>query len=960
MKRLSQDASSGFALIVTLIMVVLAAVMVIALLSNTTLERTTATSYANRFNAELAVQNGLEAAKKALSAPATATTLTQDDTFLVARVDGPATAVLPNPAPNATPSYYYLAKPRAGNANLIDYYPLFAGGNAVPGQIIDLSATATRAVATPTPPPNPAATDILAAIQTDRAKTKITKAYPEVGPWIAPPNTKWVEVADPSDTGSVGNHRLPYQRYTFWVEDLAGYVDASVAGNIANGGANKRPLDQSTLAKRYTTTPSELALFTLFDPSNAPVDPGNTGAELLVGNRALQLTTRTLKQVAPALATPDLLSPNVAVRPIPDSEQALVPFGYGYVDEGNPAKARVDLAAQLQAGGDPAVQEIARKINDNLPNFGSVRKGGLPESINYVNTIAASILDYADTDSDATVGSDYRGIDSYPFVSELYTMKWWKRTYQNAGTYWVEVQMDTWVELWNPSDQTISGTAALDILESHQVQAGNYSYTFGTTPADLPNGSTVSSIPSGVAPLAVSNMKPNEYAVFKVRTDTFQLNTGVSPPLIFPAQGVTTMPLSDAHKSNYKLSWNGRLVDTAGSNAAEHIQRLAGSLKGPPSYVPSNKNWRGTSAAFGYVKPTTSGGISDYSTMGDPRASLLINAAQVAIAYDLGSSFWGRNSRSNVPASAIYAAVRPAAWPDSAHNTTYVGAAPGSGSVADPPATRPSAATTESSRAPGTISNAGSYSSLAEFGNIYDPGLWNIPPDTAAPPTWSNIAISDITTANQSDANYGGGMTLHIGRQEFTLFDKPGTRAWQLLDLFSTGPRVNTAGLVNINTASREALRALGANVLLNRDPDKLPAGTLYPPYATKQADQFADAVITGRPFLSAAQLSSLKIPGTPPLKAFFGNKAAWTNQPAPTEWNDSGTEEYFAKVFPLASVRSRNFRVFVTGQSLDKNNNVLSTVSKVFQVHLNPTRDPTGKITSQNVISTYEAQLPL
>ena len=177
-----------------------------------------------------------------------------------------------------------------------------------------------------------------------------------------------------------------------------------------------------------------------------------------------------------------------------------------------------------------------------------------------------------------------------------------------------------------------------------------------------------------------------------------------------------------------------------------------------------------------------------------------------------------------------------------------------------------------------------------------------------------------------------------------------------MLDLFFPGTRIATRGLLNINTASRDALRALGAGLLLNRDPDLKPAGTRYPPFQSKQADLFADAVILGRPFLSTAQLSSILNSSG---KSFFGSSSTWTSSP-PTEWNDSGTEEYFAKVFPLTTVHSRNFRVFVTGQSLDKDGRVLSTVNRVYQVSLTPTRDSTGKITSQKAVLTYEAQLPL
>jgi hypothetical protein len=168
--------------------------------------------------------------------------------------------------------------------------------------------------------------------------------------------------------------------------------------------------------------------------------------------------------------------------------------------------------------------------------------------------------------------------------------------------------------------------------------------------------------------------------------------------------------------------------------------------------------------------------------------------------------------------------------------------------------------------------------------------------------------------------------------------------------------------LININTASRATLRVLGAGVLLNRDAAIQPAvlqDNLYPPTIAEQADQFADAVISARPFLSPAQLASVKLSGT--NTSLFGNPAAWigSTQTMPTEWDDSGRKEYFAKVFPLAAVRSRNFRAFVTGQAVDKSGKVISSVNKVFQIYLGSVRDTTGRITSQNIITCYEAALP-
>src|SRR5205807_7217054 len=110
---------------------------------------------------------------------------------------------------------------------------------------------------------------------------------------------------------------------------------------------------------------------------------------------------------------------------------------------------------------------------------------------------------------------------------------------------------------------------------------------------------------------------------------------------------------------------------------------------------------------------------------------------------------------------------------------------------------------------------------------------------------------------------------------------------------------------------------------------------------------------------LSTPQLQTAK-DGTRP---FFANPAEWAgetsggNPISPTEWNDSGREELFSKMLNLTTLRSRNFRIFITGQSLDKNGKVLSTISKQFQVFLKPTRNPpTGAIQSQQVQIKYEA----
>src|SRR5207302_11185173 len=111
----------------------------------------------------------------------------------------------------------------------------------------------------PTPNPSSAGT---AAIDTDAGKTKILKAYPAVSSWLGPPSTQWVEIHDPNDTATTAPYTLPYQHYTFWIEDLGGYLDGSVVGNEANGGSHQRT---------NGTNPNEIALFTIFQPTQ-PTD----------------------------------------------------------------------------------------------------------------------------------------------------------------------------------------------------------------------------------------------------------------------------------------------------------------------------------------------------------------------------------------------------------------------------------------------------------------------------------------------------------------------------------------------------------------------------------------------------------------------------------------------------------------------------------------------------------------
>ena len=172
----------GFALVVTLVMVALMAIIAIGVFTSVSLERATATSYNNRYQAELAAQNGLQAAAKTLAATLTGTnSITGNDTFLVVRSDGPADA-------NGTQSSLLLSCPAIDRKRVqpITYYPLFSSSTdpnapAVQTQTINLAAPFAPAVPTPAPPANSAASD-----STSAWNAAGTQRLPTLYPWGQP------------------------------------------------------------------------------------------------------------------------------------------------------------------------------------------------------------------------------------------------------------------------------------------------------------------------------------------------------------------------------------------------------------------------------------------------------------------------------------------------------------------------------------------------------------------------------------------------------------------------------------------------------------------------------------------------------------------------------------------------------------------------------------------------------
>src|SRR5437773_843196 len=524
----SQLASSkrGFALVVTLIMVALMAVIAVGVFTSVSVERATATSYNNRYQAELAVQNGLQAAAKTFAATPTGTSsITGTDTFLVVRADGQADAN------GNKAAYYYLSQPSTGSSPTITYYPLFSSStdpsdlSVAQTRTINLAASAAPAVPTPAPPPNSNPTDPGAAWNaagTQRLPSFYSWAQPSPSP--SGPSVKWVEMRDPQNASG------PYARYAYWAEDLDGYLDGSQVGGQARTSG---------------TSPKEIAMWTVFNPT-PQTDPNTTAATTLINDRPLLLTVPTVQQIA--ATTPDLAGPNLAVRlGIDTAEQNLVPFGYGYGSAGV-AKTNLNPLSGLK-GNIPA--KFATPLSAALPNFvnrTAVTSGGRGHSgtVNYLNNIAANIIDYA---SPQNAPTDFmpngnqnppsaRGVGAYPFVVSLYDLNNWVYAYQPSptSTWHVVIEVKNYVQIWNPHNLPLTGALTIHYQNSDQVTV---------------NGN-----------LDTLNDPPDATIIFR-DTDTDPTNPDPNKPVI-------TSPLTEI--GNVNVPFNYQITATNGANQYRRIK----------------------------------------------------------------------------------------------------------------------------------------------------------------------------------------------------------------------------------------------------------------------------------------------------------------------------------------------------------------------------------------------------
>lgn len=934
----------GFTLPAILVVVGALLILAVGALLIVGIERNTSRAFSDRERAKLAARAGLEDIKGILAKEAA-----NDDFLILQGLEPKATDATKDPMP-----YLYLARGSGG-------------GDSVSYRYVPLFSTATL-------PATPTAGSPFGAPE---AKNLVGTTPKELStlPWYDPAKVSWINIQD-------ANGKI-VSRYAYWVEDLQGRVDAGTAGNTKDSGAHKRygwntgdavkfiNGDKSALFPapglnaeesklgidgRDTAPPlDQIALYAL-DPEVETKDTSDLDKTIIDSRKALVSPESVLAVagISPPLSRePDghltddgarALDENLAASVQPYDEQALVPFAYG-IDPSVTGKPKLNLNSLLAKPPATAVDEMAAWIKKSLtatksyPAFED-RKGGFPDD--YLKTLAANAIDYADTDSEGTTSGDimgpnaYRGIDAYPLMSEVILhIKYLGNSVQNKRKVLLW-QMIVYTELWNHTNFQVKGNARISYengMRPPAIGAG----VIGDRFDDPELMDDIDQVPTKLdrinerywsAPIPV-DLAPNQYKFYKAATINYKMDVGPSSQTLQSKFEI----YEDLGSSGISMMWNDKEVDRS-----DKLVRGNSSPTNPELEFSTNTPKQSGKANI----PGHSYGIynqnNDYkNNMGDSRQALYLRGADYPLSdnsYPSNVSPNRRNIRnftiykSGAGQNSVYGRVLPSEWPDGGHDTPVSLWSPLSppANNYDPTTYADVKTTQEEGDTPTFISNRGRFYSATELGRIFDPIMFTPKYDNASDTATiltgampgNRVSWPSVEVNSTPNIYYGGGNTLRIGRPEHPNFDQPakhapadmpGNHAARLLDLFHAGKSrsetkedregqlVRIEGHVNINTASEDAIRAI-AGGLLKSDPklskrtsEAHSTSTFAPPVTplevsaptsseadAKEGDLLAKAIIQGRPFSSPSEIASVL---TPDGKVVFGNKFLYPYTPS-------------------------------------------------------------------------------
>ena len=745
--------------------------------------------------------------------------------------------------------------------------------------------------------------------------------------------------------GSLTEVESPVARVAWFTEDLSGKIDAERMGGLSGSRLTGTNAEEICLTSLIRTNMSNIipniSFLTNTNTRKLFFTPGilaNSSISGLTNTADLRYFATGLREFRPtnlAGGTNGYLDWIPSGIPIVISGNSTNPYSMnGYT--------KANLNNFLALTPTSALTGITNLIRRNLPNFTN-RAGGM-NGTNYALALAANILDYADSDSSATItnigtptyATNVVGFDSYPFVTQLFDQIVCNQTGNNPPV----LTLNTYLQFWNPSSVS-SPAANYTLLYDFADTVATIVFTNATATNSnninirmFPTNSTYTNSVSGMGhsfsnDITVPALSTNQGSIVRF-TRTYNI-TGTAP--------------SGFVWSDFSRVWiNGTSGSTQtnpftirqGTN--DLIRPKTSFYRSAISLTNGEANWLGTIPGLRYGASAI--GASGQSRLcADPRMLnyLTSNPSTNGSAVDYANAYW-----QGYPAEFTSALItgHPVNWPDGYNKSI---ATRGIRNPSTPPLgifTIQDPLTLITDPAPCKISNFGAYTNICELGNIFDPIQW-APPATSTVTNYANVDISTATSWTRNSI-YGGGSTLRIGRPEHSLFaftnfgnsgnpiPNMGQSAAALLDLFcvtngnNSGGPFRTGGKININTAPYPVLAALAGGITLTKDTNQV-GSTVN----TNMIQAFANGVMKFRhvyPFLTPSQLLFISVNYG---NANWTNSAVWSNAAVfstnqgltgVTGINDEGLEEWFSKIYQLSTVSSDNYRVYIVAQLVDTN----------------------------------------
>jgi len=889
MSRRTPRRSGGSSLVITLLVITVLSIIVVAFMQSMSIERSTARSYANIEQATLATEAGKNLLLALLSEE-----LGTNLHYAVGQTNDIAGLAPPlllttsdfqtstNLLPLLSGDFATYLGSRTNDAALASFLSARTNDDPIALENLNVGGSGNRLIRSDAP-----------------------ESYP----------VTWIYLS---------NNSRPVARYAFYCTDQSARLNLAAHGRETNARTNwASPAEELPIAIPGTNTSGQTVFLTPTEAAAARALPDDSLRPGVEGNL---FDSREEYQERKHL---------VSIHAGEDLD--IIPPGYRnatnefviYPDGGKPKYNLNELATNTNFGVTETdrATNIAGIIDDNLPLLKdrdpSFSEAG-DDPIRYVQRLAASIVDYIDTNNTPTLLPDGEpaGRDLFPLpVTIVERYNWVSET--GSGTSWtVRIAHQVFVELWNPYTEPVEGELIFELETLRPVML-----TDALEKPLEPHAST-----------NVVSLDPNEMLAVDLGSVTNEFNVFGDQPSAdtsrYPSMDQTSSKDDRPGHSRYKAYWEGVLIDRTANDSGLHDERAPGLKKdavgnssGTRIALNDDSRWSVNIPNVVNVSP------KGFRSVGDPRQNYLANYVWETLSYaNANVRFNGRHNGTGVTRQDF-----DVTW----DARDRVRSAPPLGthrSNEQPPSSAPPMPEAMDD-AVAFIRN-GPMLSIAELGNIYDPAHLN------------DVGFS--TEGGNPSSHYasGGGRTLRIGQPEFdypdasaspsraeTLappWDEPGRRSLQLLDLFTVNETnahdiPATTGRININTAPREVLAALLYELAPASDAGIAVEDPVIP---WTNALGIADAIITNRPYLSVTELT----PVLPHFVQATNFAPAITAHPDGTiDTMDRAREEVFAKIVNLLSTRSPAIRAFVVGQALNPDGDASGQAIAEFLIQIEP-----------------------